>query len=247
MNPLLAGMGINAATSIFSGLLGADASEDASQAQLAAINQAQGQLNQYLQQGLGYQQPIYQSGMQNLSQVNQNMASGSYNVQPYSYQAQPFNFQADPGYNFAKQQGIGAINANAAANGMQLSSGTQKNLAKFTTGLADQTYNNAYNRYMTGQQFNAGNAMNSYQTRNQQAQQRYDMGLNLANMGIGAANNMSNLTMSAGNNIAELTGQAGTVRASGIMGQAQQYGGMLNNLGSMGMLYGLIKDPTTKK
>ena len=241
MNPFLTG-GM-ALGSIFSGLFGAEKSGEASQAQQEAIKAAQGQLQGYLTQSLGYQQPIYQQGMQNLNAVNQGMQNGSYNVSPYNYQAQPFNYQQSPGYQFAVNQGQGAINANAARMGTQLSSGNLKNLASFTTGIANQDYGNQFNRYMQGQQFNASNAMNAYNTQNQQAQQRFGNSMNLAGLGVGAANNMGSLTSNYGTNIAELIGQAGTAKASGIMGRANQIGGMFNNLGNLGMLYGLTQQP----
>jgi hypothetical protein len=241
MNPFLAGaMGLG---SIFSGLFGAVTSSEASQAQQDAIKAATEQLHGYLTQSLGYQQPIYQQGMKNLADVNAGMQSGSYNVAPYSYQAQPFNYEQSPGYQFAVNQGQGAINANAARMGTQLSSGNLKNLASYTTGMANQDYGNQWNRYMQGQQFNAGNQWNAYQSQNEQANQRFGRGMTLAGTGINAANNMGQLTSNYGTNIAELMGQGGTARASGIMGQGQQIGGMFQNLGNIGMLYGLTREP----
>ena len=239
MNPFLAGaLGVG---SIFSGLFGASSADKASEAQQGAIKQAEGQLTGYLTQSLGYQQPIYQQGMQSLANVGQGMQAGSYNVNPYNYQTQPFNFQADPGYQFTLGQGQQAINANAARNGTQLSSGNMKNLATFTTGLAGQTYNASYNRYLQGQGMGMTNAMNTFQSGSENAGQRFGMGMNLANLGVGAANNMGNLTSAYGTNIAELLGQGGTAKASGIMGQAGQIGGMFNNLGTLGMLSSMYK------
>ena len=200
MNPFLLGLAGQAAGSIFSGLFGANSAGKASQAQQDAIKAAEGQLNGYLTQSLGYQQPIYQQGMQSLADVGKGMQSGAYNVSPYSYQPQPFNFQQDPGYQFTLGQGQQAINTNAARTGTQLSSGNLKNLTSFSAGLAGQSYGAAYNRYLQGTGMGMTNAMNTFQAGSQNAGQRFGMGMNLANIGVGAANNMGNLTSSYGTN-----------------------------------------------
>lgn len=52
------------------------------------------------------------------------------------------NWQNTPGYQFAKQQGISALDASAAAKGNLLSGNQLKAVQDYGTGLADQTYNN---------------------------------------------------------------------------------------------------------
>ena len=145
----------------------------------AGIKQARGDINSAYSTAQGYQQPLLQTGMQNLNTLNQNVNNGAYNTSPYSYQtnqfnqSQPtgmdnygtqpgqyqqgqFNFQQQPGYQFQLQQGQQAINNSAAAQGNVLSGGTQKALASYSTGLANQSYNTAYNQYVQGQQLGAG-------------------------------------------------------------------------------------------
>ena len=51
-----------------------------------------------------------------------------------------------PGYQFAQEQGQKAITGSAAARGTLLTGGTMKSLARFGTGLADQTFGDAYGR-----------------------------------------------------------------------------------------------------
>ena len=60
-----------------------------------------------------------------------------------NYQA---GFEADPGYRFRLEQGQKAINNNAAARGLRLSSDTQKALGDYSQGMASQEYGNAWNR-----------------------------------------------------------------------------------------------------
>lgn len=52
-----------------------------------------------------------------------------------------------PGYEWAKQQGMDAIQKSAAAKGTLLTGGTLKALEGYDTGLADQLYNNQFNNY----------------------------------------------------------------------------------------------------
>lgn len=49
---------------------------------------------------------------------------------------------ATPGYQFAKQQGLDSINANAYASGQGNSGAALKSAMQYATGLADQNYNN---------------------------------------------------------------------------------------------------------
>lgn len=55
-------------------------------------------------------------------------------------------FTATPGYEFRRDQGIGAIDASAAARGGLKSGATMKALTEFGDGLAAQEYGNFYNR-----------------------------------------------------------------------------------------------------
>lgn len=57
--------------------------------------------------------------------------------------------QNEPGYAFARDQGMQAIEHSKAAGGIYNSPATLKELARFNTGLADQTYGNVFNRAAT--------------------------------------------------------------------------------------------------
>lgn len=56
------------------------------------------------------------------------------------------NFQNTPGYQFALQQGLNAVNANAAAMGSPLSGNNQQAVNNYAQGVANQTYNNYVNQ-----------------------------------------------------------------------------------------------------
>lgn len=53
-----------------------------------------------------------------------------------------------PGYQFTKIQGLKAVQNGAAARGLGASGAALKGAADFTTGLADRTYQGAYDRLM---------------------------------------------------------------------------------------------------
>ena len=52
-----------------------------------------------------------------------------------------------PGYQFALQQGLQGVERSAAGRGTLLTGGTLKALQQYGTGLADQTYGNAWQRF----------------------------------------------------------------------------------------------------
>lgn len=57
-------------------------------------------------------------------------------------------FANTPGYQFARQQGLDALTQNGFARGLGNSGATLKGLDKFSTGLADQTYQNYMSNLM---------------------------------------------------------------------------------------------------
>lgn len=60
----------------------------------------------------------------------------------------PSNLSGLPGYQFAQDQGVQALDRSAASRGMLNSGRSQKDLLRFGTGLADQTYGNQLQRLL---------------------------------------------------------------------------------------------------
>lgn len=137
----------------------------------------------------GAQQPIYDTAMGGYKNLMSKYAGGGFDPNN-------FNFQADPGYNFTKQQGMDAINARAGAEGMGHSPQTDKALGQYVTGLANQTYNNAWNRNYMGDQAN------------------FSQGMQLSNPLFHSADMLSSLNTGLGENLANIETQKG-----GISGQ----------------------------
>ena len=72
--------------------------------------------------------------------------------------------QNETGYAFARDEGNRAIEHSKAAKGLYNSPGTLKELARITTGLADQTYGNVFNRAATTYGTNYATAAGTYNT-----------------------------------------------------------------------------------
>lgn len=83
--------------------------------------------------------PYLATGAQANQQLASNLASG--------FDAS--NLYNDPGYQFAREQGEEAINRSLGATGNVFSGRALRAAADYNTGLADQTYNNAFSRWLS--------------------------------------------------------------------------------------------------
>ena len=247
----LAALAIGGITSLIGGGIAAHGASQAAKTQATAAQQAQQQIAQAQQGAIGTltsttnqaragYQPYQQLGAGATANLGQMMQPGGYLATPWSQQFTAPTLeqaQATPGYQFALQQGLGAIQSSAAARGTALNTGTMKDLAGYATGAANQTYGDVYNR-----------AMNQYLTNQntfmQNQQNMYNRLTGLSSIGQWATGNLGNLTAGLGRNIADVTMQgtqaqtqalqnAAAARASGMVGSANAWGGALSNIGNM--------------
>lgn len=93
----------------------------------------------------------------------------------------PGDLTQDPGYQFRLQEGEKALQRRLAAAGMSDSGAALKATTEFGQGLADQTYNDAYNRYL------------------EQQRQRYSMLSGQSGQGLQAAGGMADIYGNQGN------------------------------------------------
>lgn len=138
--------------------------------------------------------------------------------------SQPFTastFTNSPGYGFAQQQGISAIQNSAAAGGGVQSGNTLRALQQFGTGLENQDYYNAANLYQ-GQQ-----------------QQLYNMLSGERNSGQNALATIAGVTPGLSSQIgAGITGAANATAAgqvagsNGLTGGLQSLASILGGIGS---------------
>ena len=127
----IAAAGITAAAGIGGSLLQSQAAKSGQNAAQAQFAQEQANLAPYNTAG--------QSALGVAS--NLSGANG-----PAAANAAMANFQTDPGYQFQLQQGLRAVDAGAASQGMLRSGATLKAEDTFGQGLAEQDFTNYYNR-----------------------------------------------------------------------------------------------------
>lgn len=191
---------------------GGSAAGEASDAYAAAIGQAIAEQRAAREQARSDVAPWRQAGGTALNQV-----AGLLNLPGYDRIDPTATLRATPGYEWALNQGIGALDRSAAAKGLLTSGAQQKGLLAYGQGLADQTYNN----YL-------GNVTN------------------LSNTGQNAATFQGTTSMNAAGNIGNLYNQLGQSQAQGILAgyNADQSGisSILNGvLGLGGLGLGLYK------
>jgi|SRR5579885_1211802 len=110
----------------------------------AGTSGATGTLTDAQKQILSLYQPYLNQGGTALTSLQQLASPTGPLSQQFSFN--PTDLQNDPGYQFTLQQGQQALQRSAAAQGNLFSGGTLKSLANYTTGTANQYFNDAYNR-----------------------------------------------------------------------------------------------------
>ena len=137
----------------------------------------------------------------------------------------PQDLQNYPGYQFTLQQGEQALQNRQLAQGDYFSGGAAKELSQYTTGLAQQTYGQAFNQYM------------------QQQSQTANLLAGVAGTGQTAATQSGVLGQNAAGNITDLMGQQANAQAAGIIGAANMIQGGIyqyQNQYNQNKLYSLL-------
>lgn len=132
--------------------------------------------------------------------------------------------QQNPGYQFALNTGVDALDRSAAARG-NVFSGTQgKALQQFGQDLGtqnyQQVYNNALNNYNTNYQSLLGGAQLGQQAIGEQGQ-----------LGQAGAQNLAGIDLTGGAQQAQQITNAANARASGYLGKATALNGMVDSAG----------------
>lgn len=135
--------------------------------------------------------PYSTAGTNSLTSLQQLAGPGGPLTNQFSFN--PSDLQNDPGYQFTLQQGQDALQRSAAAKGQLFSGGTLKSLAGYTTGTANQYFNDAFNR-----------AQSTFNTNQQQALSRINTLQGLAGMGYNASAGQASDTLNGSQFIANL-------------------------------------------
>ena len=199
------------------GLVGAGASiygaNAASNAQVNAANKAAG----IQQQAMDFQKSNYNTASSNLTPfINtgigaNNLLASFYGINgsdPTLGQNALEAFSKSPDYQFAKTEGINALDNSAAAKGSVLGGNQLRAVTEYGSGLATQNLNNYLTRLtgMSGQGIQAGGY--------------------LGQIGTGVGSQVG----ASANNIANSTMAGGTAEASGILGTVKGIDSGLNSL-----------------
>jgi hypothetical protein len=208
-----------------SSILGSNAARSAAGAQTDAANRAADLQYQMFKEQQAAQEPFRQAGLTTQNELLRQLGLGGDAASAgYGNLMRNFgqsDFEADPGYGFRMSEGLKALDRQAAARGGLISGAALKAAQRYGQDLASQEYQNAFNRYQT----NRGSVY----------------GMLSGQQGVGQT--ATNAMGAAGQNYANQAGEAymgaGNARASGYIGQANALGGALNNLGQVGMLYGM--------
>lgn len=147
-----------------------------------------------------------------------------------------------PGYQFAKTQGLKATQNSATARGLGISGAAQKGAADYTTGLANQYYNNLLSGLQTTQQTGANAAAGL-------ANNATATGQGVGEALIGAGNARGAADIARGNAISNAAGGIPTALltnqlfkdqpgSSGIYGNINNDGSISNSFDDANDLYG---------
>jgi hypothetical protein len=139
-----------------------------------------------------------------------------------------------PGYQFARDQGIDALNRNANSRGMLASGNQSQDVMRFSQGLADQNYFgylNSLQPYFGLGQNAAGGLSQVYGQLGQNANQ---LGVNQSNINYGAGRDLSNLAQGYGLNRANVAQGAANNLSNIYQNQGSQMSGLSQAQGQAG-------------
>jgi hypothetical protein len=196
-------------TGLIGSLMQSDSASSAADAQIAAADRASQLQYAEFQQQQQNLQPWIKAGTGALGSLVDGLKPGGQFNTPFSMA----QFQQDPGMNFQLQQGQGAIGAGAAARGMNMSPATMQALSSYNQGMANTSYQQAFNNYNT------------------QMNERLGATESLANVGLSSTNNLNAL---GGQNASTIGGNimgAGNAQAAGQVASGNAWGGALSGMG----------------
>lgn len=157
------------------------------------------EINQGKDQALGFYQPYVEQGQKGFTALSDLYGLNGADAQKTAGSM----YQTSPGYQFQMDQGMNAINNNAALNGMRRSGATMKALNSYGQGVASQDYN----KWLSGLQglgtagltAAAGSGNTALYAGNAKANLWKGVGDATANQGIAQMNMLGNLAGKAMN------------------------------------------------
>lgn len=194
----------------------ASADNNATSAQLSMFNTIQGQ-----------EQPFMNAGVTATNQLSSMTAPGGYlnnqSSTPFSFD--PSSVTSSPGYQFSQTQGLQQTQNAIAPNVGALSGPALQALTNYSTGNAEQYYNNYFNQAQSAYNTN----FNAQQTQQNNIFSRLS---GIAGLGQNAASNTGTAGTSLGTGAAQSTAAAGAASAAGTVGAANALGGAASSAGN---------------
>lgn len=225
------GAGIGALGGLVSGILSGNAAERA-----AAQQQAQ------LEAALAFQKERYGEAQTNLNPFIKtgidanneyaNLVHGM-TMPEYTYKQTPFSFDvnSDPGAQYAMQQAQQALNASSIARGA-VGGGAAKSMATAIMDKGNESFGNAYQRWLNNSKLLQGQADNAFQRANEFQLNRIKASGDVAGRGQQAAAELSGLGSTAGQTVGNTLGSIGSAQAAGTMGAGNAIASGISGFGS---------------
>jgi hypothetical protein len=212
---------------VVGGVITAEGAKSAANTQANAENQASSDQVQMFNTITGNEQPFMNAGVTATNQLNSLTAPGGYlNNQtstPFSFN--PSSITSSPGYQFSQTQGLQQTQNAIAPNVGALSGPALQALTNYSTGNAEQYYNNYFNQAQSQYQTN----FNAQQTQQQNIFSRLST---IAGIGQNAASNTGTAGAALGTGAAQATAGAGAASAAGTVGAANALGGAASSAGN---------------
>lgn len=209
-----------------SSAIGADASRSAANTQADAADHAADLQNEQFQQMLKNLMPYMDLGQSGIGQLQDLLSSGTLQKQ---FSFDPSQLGQTPGYQFTLQQGLKGVDNAASAKGLSLSGAQMKGIADYTTGLADQTYGQQYDR-----------ALRSFMTNYGVNSDQYNRLAGLVGLGQNAAAGVGNAGLQTASNIGNTLMSGANAQAAGQIGSANAINNGIGQIGSGIGLYSLL-------
>lgn len=172
------------------GLYSANQQEDLISQQRALIENAARSAEEAVQQQLS---PYSSAGQNALGQLSSALSGG-------------FNFEEDPGYQFRLQQGQQALERSLASQGLSQSGAALKAAQEYGQNLANQTYDDAYNRYLSQNSQLAGLANVGFNADQSLASALGNIPLGVADAQTSILNNLASNEASRNYSLAQILG-----------------------------------------
>jgi hypothetical protein len=211
--------------------MSASAAGNAADAQAQAANNAsqlQWQQFQQMQQNL---QPYMQLGTNSIPGLQSQL--GKLGGMQFSFNPTEQQLEQTPGYQFTLQQGLKGVDNAASAKGLNLSGAQMKGIGQYTTGLADQTYQQQYQ-----------NALQNFQANYGVQSDQYNRLSGLVGLGQNSAAGVGNAGLQTANTAGNFLTSGANAQAAGMIGSANAINGGLGSAAQGGLLYSLLQNQT---